>query len=108
MQPAVEAALQQIPQLHHLRSLSLHRTNLDATILISMSQVRELQLHFVEVAPRGLGSMTQLQQLVLEHCSIAKPASSQQLAQAELGTRSCPLILCCRHAGQMLSHCYQR
>lgn len=29
--------------------------------------------------------MTQLQQLVLEHCSIAKPASSQQLAQAELG-----------------------
>mgnify|MGYP001807341050 CR=1 FL=1 len=90
VQPAVEAALQQIPQLQHLRSLSLHRTSLDATILISMSQVRELQLHFVEFDPRGLGSMTQLQQLVLEHCSIAKPASSQQLAQAELGDEEVP------------------
>jgi hypothetical protein len=85
VRPAVEAALQQIPQLQHLRSLSLYRTTVDATTLSSMSQVRELQLDVVAFDARGLGSMTQLQQLVLEHCSLAECAPEGHHAQAGEG-----------------------
>lgn len=70
--PAVQAALQQIPSLQHLWSLSLDSIGVDAATFGSMTHIRYLQLAAATFDVKGLGLMTRLQQLVLDDCRMYK------------------------------------
>lgn len=70
--PAVQAALQQIPSLQHLWSLSLDSIGIDAATFGSMTHIRYLQLAAATFDVKGLGLMTRLQQLVLDDCRMYK------------------------------------